>query len=78
MENLGRNNIFVTLPVAIKFTEKHLISEPIYVGIVEKGHLFAIGYFAEKDLRDPTNYKGIVELIREKKDSCAQNATRNS
>ena len=78
MESLERNNTFVTSPVAIRFTEKRLISELIYVGIAEKGRLFAIGFFAEKGSRDLTNYKGIVELIREKNDSCAQNATRNS
>ena len=32
-----------------------------------KDHLFAIGYFVEKDSQDQTNFKGIEELTLERK-----------
>ena len=67
MENLEKSSIFVIFLAATKFMEKHLISELIWDGIVVKDHLFAIGYFVEKDSQDQTNFKGIEELTLERK-----------
>ena len=67
MENLEKSSIFVIFLAATKFMEKHLISEHIWDGIVVKDHLFAIGYFVEKDSQDQTNFKGIEELTLERK-----------
>ena len=67
MENLEKSSIFVIFLAATKFMEKHLISELIWDGIVVKDHLFAIGYFVEKDLQDQMNFKGIGELTLERK-----------
>ena len=78
MENQGRNSTFAIFRAATKSTEKRLIYVHIYVGIAGKGHSFATGYFAAKDSPDLMNYKGIEELILERKGSCVQNATRSS
>ena len=67
MENLEKSSIFVIFLAATKFMEKHLISELIWDGIVVKDHLFAIGYFVEKDSQDQTNFKDIEELTLERK-----------
>ena len=58
MENHVKSNTFVTLLVAIKYMEKHHIWELTFDGIVVNVHLFAIGYFVEKDLPDQMNCKG--------------------
>ena len=67
MANLEKSSIFVIFLAATKFMEKHLISELIWDGIVVKDHLFAIGYFVEKDSQDRMNFKGIEELTLERK-----------
>ena len=58
--------------------EKHLISELICYGMMMKNHLFAIGYLVEKNSQGQMNFKGIEELILERKGLHVVNATKNS
>ena len=78
IHTIEKGSIFVIFLAATKFMEKHLISELICYGIVIKNHLFAIGYLVEKNSQDQMNFKGMEELILERKSLYVVNATKNS
>ena len=75
---LEKRSIIVIFLAATKFMEKHLISELICYGMMMKNHLFAIGYLVEKNSQGQMNFKGIEELILERKGLHVVNATKNS
>lgn len=61
MSQEKRNNIFAILKVVEKYMGKHLIFEHTFGGILEKGHLYAIGSSVGKDLQGVMNCKDIDE-----------------
>lgn len=64
MNQEKRNNISAILKVVEKYMEKHLTSEHIFAGILEKDRLFAIGSSVEKDLQGVMSYRDIDELTQ--------------
>lgn len=59
-----RSNIYVIFLVVIRFMEKHLIFELIFVGTLVKGLLYATGYFVVKGLLVLMNYRDTEEHIQ--------------
>lgn len=73
-----RNSTSVILKVVERSMGRHPICGHIYVGILEKGLLYATGYFAEKDLPGVTSYRGIEEPTQVKNVSSVRNVQRDS
>lgn len=61
MSQEKRSNISAILKVVEKYMGKLHISERIFGGILEKGHLYAIGSSVGKDLQGVMNCKDIDE-----------------
>ena len=71
---MAENNISVIFLAVVRFTGKRRIYEHIFAGTLASGHLYAIGYFAEKGLLALMSYNGIEELTRVKSDLRVQSA----
>lgn len=64
MNQEKRNSISVILKDVEKFMAKHLTSEHIFAGILEKDLLYATGCFVAKDSQGVMSFRDIEEPIQ--------------
>ncbi|XP_048949654.1 transcription factor Sp4 isoform X2 [Canis lupus baileyi] len=76
MNQEKRNSISVILKDVEKFMAKHLTSEHIFAGILEKDLLYATGCFVAKDSQGVMSFRDIEEPIQVKRDLNAQNVPK--